>query len=67
MAPQVLSALAMVDLLIHDDWVWLPLPTSSAGGDPLEIFDDRHSTRSTLVTCQVPVEHWHEMSTDASL
>ena len=27
----------------------------------LEILDDRHERRSTLVTSQLPVEHWHKM------
>jgi hypothetical protein len=26
----------------------------------LEIVDDRHARASTIVTSQVPVEHWHE-------
>ena len=28
--------------------------------DFMEIIDDRHDRASTLVTSQVPVEHWHE-------
>jgi len=27
----------------------------------LEILEDRHERRSTLVTSQLPVEHWHKM------
>jgi DNA replication protein DnaC len=26
----------------------------------MEIVDDRHDRASTIVTSQVPVEHWHE-------
>ncbi|MCK1411536.1 ATP-binding protein, partial [Bradyrhizobium sp. CW4] len=28
--------------------------------DLLEILDDRHGRASTIVTSQVPVEHWHD-------
>lgn len=27
--------------------------------DLLELLDDRHQTRSTIVTSQLPLEHWH--------
>ncbi|WP_169737421.1 ATP-binding protein, partial [Desulfobulbus elongatus] len=30
----------------------------------LEILEDRHGLRSTLVTSQLPVEHWHEQIGD---
>jgi len=30
-------------------------------------FDDRYGTRSTLVTSQLPVEHWHESIGDPTL
>jgi DNA replication protein DnaC len=30
------------------------------GRDLLEIVDDRHGRGSTIVTSQLPVEHWHE-------
>ncbi len=33
----------------------------------LEIFEDRHRTRSTLVTSQLPMEHWHEQIGDPTL
>ena len=29
--------------------------------DLLEIFEDRHRLQSTLITSQLPVDHWHEM------
>jgi len=28
--------------------------------DLLEILEDRHSLRSTIVTSQLPIEAWHE-------
>ena len=35
--------------------------------DLLEILEDRHGLRSTLVTSQVPVKHWHEVVDDPTL
>jgi len=33
----------------------------------LEIMDDRHINRSTLITSQLPVENWHAMIGDGTL
>lgn len=63
---KVLSALAKVDLLILDDWGLAPLADAQRR-DLLEILDDRHGNRSTMVTSQFPVDHWHEMIGDATL
>ena len=35
--------------------------------DLLEILDDRFNVRSTLVTSQLPVEHWHQHLGDPTL
>ena len=35
--------------------------------DLLEILEDRHGRRSTLVTSQLPVKHWHEIIADQTL
>jgi hypothetical protein len=35
--------------------------TSRQGRDLLEIIDDRHGRGSTIVTSQLPVDHWHEV------
>jgi DNA replication protein DnaC len=35
--------------------------------DLLEIVDDRHGRASTIVTSQVPVEHWHDVIGDPTL
>jgi len=42
-----------------DDWAITPL-TAEQRRDLLEIVDDRHGRASTIVTSQVPVDHWHE-------
>jgi DNA replication protein DnaC len=31
------------------------------------LIDDRHGSRSTLVTSQLPVDHWHEVIGDPTL
>jgi DNA replication protein DnaC len=59
LALRLLRTLARVDLLILDDWGLAPL-TPDQGHDLLELVDDRHDRRSTLITSQVPVKHWHE-------
>jgi len=44
---------------VIDDWALSPL-TPEARSDLLEILDDRMNARSTLITSQLPVKHWHE-------
>jgi DNA replication protein DnaC len=56
---RMLKMLARVQLLILDDWGIAPL-TAEQRRDLLEIIDDRHDRAATIVTSQVPVEHWHE-------
>jgi DNA replication protein DnaC len=56
---RMLKSLARVQLLILDDWAITPL-TADQRRDLMEIIDDRHDRASTVVTSQVPVEHWHE-------
>ena len=41
--------------------------TGSERRDLLEILDDRHGRTSTIVTSQIPVEHWHETIGDPTL
>lgn len=63
---RMLKALARVDLLILDDW-GLSVLTPSERRDLLEILEDRHGRGSTIVTSQLPVEHWHEAIGDPTL
>jgi DNA replication protein DnaC len=56
---RMLKTLARVELLILDDWGLTTL-TQEQGRDLLEIVDDRHNRGSTIVTSQLPVDHWHE-------
>lgn len=58
--PKVLKALARTDLLILDDWGPEKL-NDEQRRDLLEIVEDRYERRSTIVTSQVPVDHWYDM------
>ena len=57
--PKLLRELAKAELLILDDWGLMPL-NDETRRDLLEILDDRHNQRSTLVTSQLPVDKWHQ-------
>ena len=55
---KLLASLAKADLLILDDWGLAPLADRERR-DLLEVLEDRHGRRATLVTSQLPLEHWH--------
>ena len=57
--PKLMRSLSRTDLVVLDDWGLAPM-TPAGRRDLLELLDDRHPGRSTLVTSQLPVEAWHE-------
>ncbi len=63
---RMLKAIAKLDVLILDDW-GLAILAPSERRDLLEILEDRHGRGSTIVTSQLPVEHWHEAIGDPTL
>ena len=63
---KILKNLAKADLLIIDDW-GLKKFAKEQSHDLLEILEDRHSLKSTLITSQLPVDHWHEIIADPTL
>ena len=63
---KTLNQLAKTDVLVIDDWGLAPL-TDESRRDLLEIVDDRHGCRSTLITSQLPVPHWHAAIGDPTL
>ncbi len=63
---KIMTQLAKADVLIIDDW-GLEKLTLSQRNDLLEIMEDRHSTKSTIVTSQLPVTKWHSYIADATL
>jgi DNA replication protein DnaC len=60
---RLLRNLTSPQVLILDDWGLEPLD-AAARHDLLEILEDRYGRRSTIVTSQVPVEHWHQLIGD---
>lgn len=63
---KVLAGFAKTDLLILDDYGLAKLNREKRH-DLLEILEDRHGIRSTLVTSQLPVKNWHEQIGDPTL
>ncbi len=63
---RMLKAIAKVEVLILDDW-GLAVLTATERRDLLEILEDRHGRGSTIVTSQLPVDHWHEAIGDPTL
>lgn len=53
--PKLLANLAKVDVLILDDWGLLKLSAENRR-NLLEVLEDRHGTRSTIATSQLPIE-----------
>ena len=63
---RLLGRLAKIDVLVLDDWGLAPLREQERR-DMLEIFEDRHGARSTIVTSQLPVETWHDYVADPTI
>ena len=61
-----LLAVEKTDLLVLDDWGLTALP-ASARSDLMELIDDRAGTRATVITSQLPIEHWHGWIGDATI
>lgn len=56
----LLQKIAKADLLVIDDWGIAPLADSERR-DVLEVMEDRHGIRSTLLTSQYPITTWHDI------
>ena len=63
---KLLSSFAKADLLVLDDYGLDQLGREQRH-DLLEILEDRHELKSTLVTSQLPIDHWHEQIGDPTL
>ncbi|HTR49947.1 MAG TPA: IS21-like element helper ATPase IstB [Kofleriaceae bacterium] len=63
---RLLGRLAKIDVLVLDDWGLAPLREQERR-DLLEILEDRHGARSTIVTSQLPVEKWHDYLADPTI
>ena len=63
---KILAAYTRLDLLVIDDWGLANL-TEEQRRDILEILEDRHGLRSTLIASQLPIEKWHKVIGDPTL
>lgn len=63
---KLLARLAKTDVLILDDWGLSKL-TAEQRRDLLEILEDRHGSRATVITSQLPLDQWHAIIGDATL
>ena len=61
-----LLQLAKTDVLLLDDWGMTALDAQTRA-DLLEIIDDRSGAKATLITSQLPIEHWHAWVGDATI
>ena len=61
-----ISRIERQDLLIIDDFGLKPLDTN-ARMMLLEIIEDRHGRRSTIINSQLPVSQWHEIIGDSTV
>lgn len=62
---KLLTRLAKTQLLLLDDFGLAPL-TDPERRDLLEVLEDRYLKRATLITSQLPFDHWHAIVTDAT-
>ena len=64
--PKLLASLAKTEVVVIDDFGLAKLSAENRR-DLLEIIEDRHGVRSTIVTSQLPVEKWHAVVGDPTL
>lgn len=64
--PKLMDRLQKTRLLLLDDFGLAPLGDAERR-DLLEVLEDRVGRQATLVTSQLPLEHWHEAIGDATL
>ncbi len=63
---RLMNHLARADLLILDDWAIQKIAAAQRN-DLMEIIEDRHGLKATLIASQLPLEHWHEYIGEATL
>ena len=62
---RLLERLAKTQLLVLDDFGLAPL-TDPERRDLLEVLEDRYGKRATLITSQLPFDHWHAVVSDTT-
>jgi DNA replication protein DnaC len=63
---KVMTKLAKAQVLVLDDWGLTTL-VGEQRRDLLEILEDRHGSRATVVTSQLPVDKWYDIIGDPTL
>jgi len=63
---RLMNQLLKMDLLILDDW-GIQKITAALRQDLMEVIEDRHGRKSTLIASQLPTEHWHDYIGEATL
>lgn len=63
---QFYKSLGKTKLLVLDDFGIAPLNETQAR-DLLELMDDRYDKQSTIITSQLPLDHWHQYLGDPTL
>jgi DNA replication protein DnaC len=61
-----LAAIAKINLIVIDDFAISPMGPRERN-DLLELLDDRIGCRASIVTSQLPIEHWHEYLNDPTV
>lgn len=63
---RLLARLARVDVLVLDDFAIAPVADTDRR-DLLEVLEDRHGMRATVMTSQLPPERWHDYLADPTV
>jgi DNA replication protein DnaC len=63
---RVLTRLARVDVLVLDDFAIAPMSDADRR-DLLEVLDDRHGQRATIISSQLDPGDWHDYLADPNL
>jgi DNA replication protein DnaC len=63
---KLMATMAKYEVLLLDDFGISPI-SSEQRSDLLELIEERHDRKSTIVTSQMPFKHWHEFIGDTTL
>jgi DNA replication protein DnaC len=64
--PRLLARVARVDVFVLDDFAIAPV-SDLERRDLLEVLEDRHGLRSTLISSQLPSDRWHDYLGDPTV
>jgi len=64
--PRVIARVARVDVLVLDDFAIAPMSDADRR-DLLEVLDDRHGQRATIISSQLDPGDWHDYLSDPNL